>query len=145
MSARIPLLKTEMTPFPWWIDIDDPLPTARDMMRDHKVRHLPVKEHGQLVSVITDRDLKFALDPELGLPPRESMRVRDVCVYTAYIVDIDSRLDAVLETMAERKIGSALVTRDGHLVGIFTSPDAFRTLARLIHELRGDDLDPRIA
>jgi CBS domain-containing protein len=143
--TRIPLLKTEMTPFPWWVDIDDPLPRARELMREHKVRHLPVKEHGELVSVVTDRDLKFVVDPELGLPPRESLRVRDVCVYTAFIVDIESRLDAVLDTMAERKIGSALVTRDGHLVGIFTAPDVCRTLARLIRELRGEHLDPQIA
>lgn len=143
--SRIPLLKTEMTPFPWWVEIDAPLLAARDMMRQHKVRHLPVKENGQLVSVVTDRDLKFSLDPDLGLPPRESLRVRDVCVYTAFIVDIDSRLEEVLETMAERKIGSALVTRDGNLVGIFTSPDACRTLARMIRELRGEHLDPQIA
>lgn len=142
---RIPLLKSAMTPFPWWVDIDEPLLAARELMRRHKVRHLPVKENGKLVSVVTDRDLKFALDPDLGLPPRESLRVRDVCVYTAYIVDIGSRLEVVLETMAERKIGSALVTRDGKLVGIFTSPDACRVLARVIREQRGEDLDPRIA
>jgi 8-oxo-dGDP phosphatase len=81
-ESRIPLLKTEMTPFPWWVDIDEPLLAARELMRQHKVRHLPVKAGGKLVSVITDRDLKFALDPDLGLPPRESLRVRDVCVYT---------------------------------------------------------------
>lgn len=142
---RIPLLKTEMTPFPWWVDIDEPLLAARALMRQHKVRHLPVKDNGKLVSVVTDRDLKFALDPDLGLPPRESLRVRDVCVYTAYIVDIECRLEQVLETMAERKIGSALVTRDGKLVGIFTSPDACRVLARMIRAQRGEDLDPQIA
>lgn len=142
---RIPLLKTEMTPFPWWVDIDEPLLAARELMRQHKVRHLPVKDRGKLVSVVTDRDLKFALDPDLGLPPRESLRVRDVCVYTAYIVDIECRLEEVLETMAERKIGSTLVTRDGKLVGIFTSPDACRVLARIIRERRGEDLDPQIA
>lgn len=142
---RIPVLKTEMTPFPWWVDIDEPLLAARELMRQHKVRHLPVKDNGKLVSVITDRDLKFALDPDLGLPPRESLRVRDVCVYTAFIVDIECRLEEVLDTMAERKIGSALVTRDGKLVGIFTSPDACRVLARIIREQRGEDLDPQIA
>jgi acetoin utilization protein AcuB len=143
--TRIPLLKTAMTPFPWWVEIDDPLLTARELMREHKVRHLPVKDNGNLVSVITDRDLKFALDPDLGMPPRESLRVRDVCVYTTFIVDIDSRLEDVLDTMAERKIGSALVTREGNLVGIFTSPDACRALSRLIRELRGEDVDPQIA
>ncbi|MFU8821685.1 MAG: CBS domain-containing protein [Gammaproteobacteria bacterium] len=142
---RIPLLKSVMTPFPWWVEIDDPLLTAREMMRQHKVRHLPVKEHGRLVSVVTDRDLKFSLDPELGLPPRESLRVRDVCVFTAYIVDIETRLEVVLDTMAERRIGSALVTKDDKLVGIVTSPDICRALAALIRDQRGEGTDPRIA
>ena len=142
---RVPLLKTVMTPFPWWVEIDDPLLTAREMMRQHKVRHLPVKEGGKLVSVVTDRDLKFALDPELGLPPRESLRVRDVCVFTTYIVDIETRLEVVLDTMAERRIGSALVTKEDKLVGIVTSPDICRALATLIRDLRGEDTDPRIA
>jgi acetoin utilization protein AcuB len=142
---RVPLLKTVMTPFPWWVGIDDPLLTAREMMRQHKVRHLPVKEGGKLVSVVTDRDLKFALDPELGLPPRESLRVRDVCVFTAYIVDIETRLEVVLDTLAERRIGSALVTKDDKLVGIVTSPDVCRALATLIRDLRGEGTDPRIA
>jgi len=142
---RVPLLKTVMTPFPWWVGIDDPLLTAREMMRQHKVRHLPVKEGGKLVSVVTDRDLKFALDPELGLPPRESLRVRDVCVFTTYIVDIETRLEVVLDTLAERRIGSALVTKDDKLVGIVTSPDVCRALATLIRELRGEGVDPHIA
>jgi acetoin utilization protein AcuB len=142
---RVPLLKTVMTPFPWWVEIDDPLLTAREMMRQHKVRHLPVKEGGKLVSVVTDRDLKFALDPELGLPPRESLRVRDVCVFTTYIVDIETRLEVVLDTLAERRIGSALVTKDDKLVGIVTSPDICRALATLIRDLRGEGADPRIA
>lgn len=142
---RVPLLKTVMTPFPWWVGIDEPLLAAREMMRQHKVRHLPVKEDGRLVSVVTDRDLKFALDPDLRLPPRESLRVRDVCVFTAYIVDIETRLEIVLDTLAERRIGSALVTKDDKLVGIVTSPDICRALATLIRELRGEGADPRIA
>lgn len=143
--SRIPTLKSAMTPFPWWIGIDEPLLVAREMMQAHRVRHLPVKSEGKLVSIITDRDIKFALDPELGMPPRESMRVREVCVFTPYIVDIGTRLDVVLEHMAERRIGSAIVTREGKLVGIFTSADACRAFARMLHALRGEDVDPQLA
>jgi len=136
--SRTPQLVTVMTPFPWWIDIDDPLLAARDMMRQHKVRHLPVKDAGRLVSVVTDRDLKFALDPELGLPPRQSLRVRDVCVFTAYIVEVATPVEEVMETMAERKIGSAILTRDGKLVGIVTCPDVCRAFARVLRQSRGE-------
>ena len=65
-----------MTPFPHWIDADEPLLAARDLMQQHHVRHLPVKDKGRLVSVITDRDVKFATDPALGLPPRAATNSR---------------------------------------------------------------------
>jgi CBS domain-containing protein len=51
----------------------------------------------------------------------------------------------VLDTLAERRIGSALVTKDDKLVGIVTSPDVCRALATLIRDLRGEGTDPRIA
>ena len=142
---RIPLLKSVMTPFPFWIDADAPLLEARQMMQKHGVRHLPVKKNGDLFSVITDRDLKFTLDPTLGLPPREAMQVHDVCVYTAFTVDIDTRLDAVLSEMAERRIGSALVTRHDQLAGIFTYVDACSAFAELLRESRSDGQDPHAA
>ncbi len=142
---RIPLLKSVMSPFPFWIDADAPLLEASQMMQKHGVRHLPVKKDGELHSVITDRDLKFALDPKLGLPPREAMQVKDVCVYTAFTVDIDTRLDAVLSEMAERRIGSAIVTRENQLAGIFTYVDACDAFARLLREWRSDGQDPHAA
>lgn len=142
---RIPLLKSVMSPFPFWVDADAPLLEARQMMQQHGVRHLPVKKDGELHSIITDRDLKFTLDPKLGLPPREAMRVRDVCVYAAFTVDIDTRLDAVLSEMADRRIGSALVTRNGQLAGIFTYVDACRAFAELLRGSRSDGQDPHAA
>ncbi len=142
---RIPLLKSVMTPFPFWIDADAALLEARRMMQEHDVRHLPVKKDGELHSIITDRDVKFVLDPTLGLPPREAMRVIDVCVYTAFSVDIETRLEVVLESMAERRIGSALITREGQLAGILTYVDACRSYAEVLRHWRGEHDDPRVA
>ena len=45
------LIKSVMTPFPHWIDGGEPLLAARDVMQELKVRHLPVKEDGELVSI----------------------------------------------------------------------------------------------
>ena len=123
---KLRLIKSVMTPFPHWIDSGEPLLAARDVMQELRVRHLPVKEEGQLVSIITDRDIKFVLDPSLGMPPREALRVRDVAVYSAYVVDLNTPLSTVLLEMAERRIGSTMITRHGELCGIFTSTDACR-------------------
>jgi CBS domain-containing protein len=50
-----------MTKDPFTIDPEAPLATAIDMMRAKELRHLPVvDEAGQLVGIITDRDLRHA-------------------------------------------------------------------------------------
>jgi CBS domain-containing protein len=115
------------------------------MMQQFQVRHLPVKESGELISIITDRDLKFVMDAKLGLPPREAMRVRDVIVYAAYVVDLETPLWEVLLTMADRRIGSVMVTRHGHLCGIFTYTDACREYGELLQKRECPQGDPEAA
>ena len=138
-------IKSVMTPFPHWIDADEPLLAARDLMQQHHVRHLPVKDKGRLVSVITDRDVKFATDPALGLPPRHALTVRDACVYTAYIVHLDTPLSDVLSEMASRRIGSVIVTRNDQLCGILTATDVCRIYGDEIRRREGTDDDPDVA
>jgi acetoin utilization protein AcuB len=143
---KLKLIKSVMTPFPHWIDAEEPLLAARDVMQEMGVRHLPVKEDGQLTSIVTDRDIKFVLDPRLGMPPREALRVRDVAVFQAYVVDLNTPLSRVLIEMAERRIGSALITRNGDLCGIFTSTDACREFGMELARREGSDGgDPEVA
>lgn len=123
---RIPTVRSQMTPFPHFVEPDDSLLKARAMMVEHQIRHLPVKEDGVLVGVLTDRDLKRVLDPDLGMPPKEELFVNDAFLSTAYTVDGDELLDRVLDHMATHHIGSALVTKGGRLVGILTATDACR-------------------
>jgi acetoin utilization protein AcuB len=124
--THIPSIGSVMTPFPYVVQIDDSLLVARRLMVDHSIRHLPVKEGDTVVGVLTDRDLNRALDPNLGLPPEEELFVRDVFVPDAYVVEVTERLDGVLDQLSTRHIGSALVTKNGRLVGIFTLVDAAR-------------------
>jgi acetoin utilization protein AcuB len=115
-----------MTPFPYAIDVDDSLLRARELMVAFEVRHLPVLKDHRLLGILTDRDLKRALDPDLGLPPKAELFVRDVYVPDPYVVDDLTPLDEVLAHMAEHQLGSVLVTKHGRLAGIFTSVDACR-------------------
>ena len=63
---RIPSIGSVMTPFPHVVNVDDSLRLARAVMVEHDVRHLPVKDGDTLVGLLTDRDLKRALDPTWG-------------------------------------------------------------------------------
>jgi CBS domain-containing protein len=141
----IPLIRSVMTPFPHSVDVGEPIAIAKQVMADLSIRHLPVMEDGRLIDVISDRDLKLALDPSLGLPPEEELVVRDVCLGDAYVVNVTARLDYVLLEMAKRHIGSALVVKERKLVGIFTTTDACRQFGDLLQSLFPTDDEDLLA
>ena len=55
--------------------------------------------------------------------------MREICSLDHYSVGPEARLDDVLDVMAERRIGSAIVTEADRIVGLFTATDACRVLA----------------
>ena len=132
---HIPSIGSVMTPFPYVVQVDESVLAARVLMVEHQVRHLPVKDGNTLLGVLTDRDLKRALDPSLGLPPKEELFVRDVFIPDAYVVDVHEPLDGVLDHLSSQHLGSALVTKNGRLVGIFTLTDAARLYCRHLRSL----------
>jgi CBS domain-containing protein len=142
--SHIPTVASAMTPFPYAVDVKDPLLRARAMMVEHGVRHLPVLQDQVLAGILTDRDLKRALDPALGLPPLDQLFVRDVYVPEPYSVDATTPLDIVLDHMATYHVGSAIVTKHGRVAGIFTATDACRVycehLRRLFPSRSGADV-----
>jgi len=127
-----------MTPFPYSVDIGAPLSEAHAFLRERQIRHLPVTEAGRIAGILTDRDIKLALGPDLGSPPERELTVRDVYQPDSYVVDAATPLEEVASTMALRHVGSALVTRHGTLVGIFTTTDACRALARVLRGQRSE-------
>ncbi len=142
---RHPQILAYMTPFPYSIDVDAPLAEAHAFLRERGIRHLPVTRAGGLAGILTDRDIKLALGPDLGSPPERELAVRDVYQPDSYVVDAGERLEDVANTMAERHVGSALVTRGGKLVGIFTTTDACRALCRILRELHPDPGPDQVA
>ncbi len=101
----IPPIKSVMTTFPYWVDIDEPLPRAREMMARHAIRHLPVVEGSKLVSFLGQKELQQEVE--------EDCRVRDVCRTKAYVVGLSEPLDRVLAYMAEHHLDCVFVVKDG--------------------------------
>ena len=132
-----------MTPFPNSIEVGRTLTDARKMMADHDIRHLPVMEHGDLVGVITDRDLRLTTDS--GGASRSGAQIQDFCLRETYVVDLDEPLDRVLLHMARHHIDSALVVKEKKLAGIFTMTDACRSFGELLRTLFPAGGDDRVA
>jgi len=127
--SDMPQIESVMIAPPISIDIGERVRVAQDRMIDHEIRHLPVLDGERLVGIVSDRDIA-ALESDPAWESRaEELRVRDVCTVDFYAVELDAPLDEVLLQMAERRLGSVIVTRKGELAGLFTATDACRCFA----------------
>jgi acetoin utilization protein AcuB len=120
---------TYMTPCPITIGVEQPLRRAHELMRQHDVRHLPVLRAGQVVGMLSMRDLHFIetlrdVDPDV-------VRVEEAMTAEPYAVGKGTRLAKVAASMAARRLGSAVIVEKGKVVGVFTTTDALRVLAAL--------------
>jgi acetoin utilization protein AcuB len=108
---------------------------ALALCRGHRLRHLPVIEGGQLVGVISDRDLRSAI-PALGDPNRAAAlqkgRVGDGMARDVVTVGPEDPIEYAASEMYERKIGCLPVLEGDDLVGIVTSSDVMRAFVHLI-------------
>ena len=126
-----PSIRHYMTTPPRFIPADETVFRARQMMQALSLRHLPVVEGDRLVGVVTERDMRMLE----GCGASSLMTpVRDAMTPEPYSVDVSSPVAQVARAMAERKLGSAVVTDNGRIVGIFSSTDALRLLAEIFDE-----------
>ncbi len=126
MSKAEPTIQKYMTTTPVSIEAKESMDAAAALMDKQKIRHLPVMNKGEVVGLVSDRDLKMASGIE-GVDP-SSVPVIDVCQENVYKVEPNNLLSDVASTMAQKHYGSALVMQNGKLVGIFTTVDACRAL-----------------
>jgi acetoin utilization protein AcuB len=117
-----------MTPSPHTIGHDQKLSRAHEVMRTHKLRHLPVLDAGKLVGVLSQRDLYFV---EAISGVEQSLEsVGEAMTSEVYIVAPGDLVADVAREMSEHKYGCAVVVDRGHVVGIFTATDALALLAQ---------------
>jgi len=127
---QFPAVRQYMSITPITIGHDRCIADAHQMMRAHGIRHLPVLAGGRIVGVVSERDLTLlsslpGVNP--GVVPVEEAMVEDV-----FLVPADAPIGEVVETMIERKLGSALVGTERHVEGVFTTVDALRALHALL-------------
>ena len=131
MSKAIPSVQKYMTTSPHTIGEDQPMSVAHRMMREYKIRHLPVLRGAKIVGLVSDRDLNM-VETLKDVDPRK-VRVSEAMAQDPYLVSPDAALDEVVATMAQSKYGSAVVTQHDKVVGIFTTVDACRAFSDLLH------------
>ena len=130
MSKSIPHIKKYMTTDVQTIGDDQPMSVAHTMMRDQRIRHLPVLHQGKVVGIVTDRDLRL-VETLKDVDPTK-VAVSEAMTPDPYVVTPEAALDEVVSTMAAKKYVSAVISDHGHVVGIFTTVDACSAFADLL-------------
>lgn len=125
MKNKIHLIKDYMSWTPHTIGVDIPISTAKAMMRDYRVRHLPVLSRGKLVGVVSERNVTEGLLTKGG----ENFTVDDIMTPDPYTVEWETSLAEVVDAMADEKFGCAIIEdKANRAIGIFTTVDACRAL-----------------
>ncbi len=118
-----------MTREPYRIASTSSLEEARSLMSQHDIRHLPVMEHGKLLGIISQNDVRLVEavpGVELENVPVARVLTAPTCVWG------ETSLDEVAETMANSKLDCVVVLGGQGVQGIFTSSDALRALGDVL-------------
>jgi len=112
------------------VDLETSLPQARKLMSAHGIRHLPVLDNGKVVGLLSERDLgKLEGFPMIDF---NIVSVPDAMSDDPYVVSPSTPALEVLQTMRDRRYGSAIIAEDRRPVGIFTTHDAVQALVDVL-------------
>ena len=126
-------IRTRMTPNPVVVDPETSVPEAAKLMKQGGFRRLLVMKHGDLIGIVTDRDLKRAMPSnatslsvwEMGTLIA-NLKVGQVMSRDPITIHEDDSLGKAAELMLERRIGGLPVVNGRTLVGIITTTDVLR-------------------
>jgi acetoin utilization protein AcuB len=131
------LVRDVMRPNPVTVTPETTLPEAMRLTAQRGIRHLPVVEHGQLVGIVSDRDLKRAMaSPATSLEAHElrylldRARVREIMSAGVITIGPMMPIEEAARLMVQEKIGALPVTEAGRLVGIVTETDVLTLFVR---------------
>jgi len=133
------LVHERMSRHPITITEDTPISEAIKLMRDEKVRRLPVlNKKGEMVGIVSEKDLLyFSPSPATSLSIYELQylisRITVGQIMTTDVITVceHTSLEEAARIMADKKIGGLPVMRDEKLVGIIIESDLFRFFAEL--------------
>ena len=129
---NMPMIAQYMSPTPQTVRPGTNAAVALKMMKQFKIRHLPVTEDGRVVGIISDRDLR-AIACVASL---DGYDVRQIMTKDPYRVKMTASLADVSMAMSRNKYGAAIVLgKDDEVAGIFTTTDATKVLAVLLKKI----------
>ena len=130
-------VKDLMSDKPEVVQSDADLHDALTKMNQHGYRHLLVVEGRRLVGIITDRDVRLAVNSPVIAPDThltrlealEGVKVFDCMTPDPKCVPSDMPLHEAADLLALNKFGAMPVVDDGKLVGLISTVDFLKHYA----------------
>lgn len=113
------------------VSVEATIGEAYQLLRDRGFRHLPVVDHGRLVGVLTDRDLRLATSSFSEKPHVATDPVSAVMSSPPLTADPLDPVEDAARIMREHKIGCLPVVDGQELMGILTGMDLLDALMTL--------------
>lgn len=112
---------------------------AIQVMKEHKIRRIPVTRDGKLVGIVTDRDIKEATPSKITTFEVHEMyyllselKLKDIMTKDPLTVKPDDTVEYAAVLMLENKIsGLPVVNDEGQVVGIITQTDIFKLFVNI--------------
>lgn len=133
-----------MTGGPITVAPDTPVFEARQLMLKERIRHLLVLDHGRLVGIVTDRDIR------LNLPSQATSlsvwevnyllaRLTVAKIMSTAVITVGPDRDAAdaARLMLDHKIGGLPVVEGDRVIGILTETDIVRAFVQSAAALSG--------
>jgi acetoin utilization protein AcuB len=118
------LVVERMTQNPVTVTGNTTVGQALEIVEERKVHHLPIVDEKEiLIGIISEKDLLRASHDI----PVEKVMTKDVITVTEY-----TALEEAARIMADHRVSSLPVMRNGKLVGIITEADLFRIFLELL-------------
>ena len=136
-----------MTRNPISISPEDKVDSAAALIKEHKIRRLPVIENGKLVGIVTDKDLmRVAPSAATTLSRYEinsllaKISIREIMSDKVISVNEHAPIEEAALLMSMNKIGGIPVVTDvGAVVGVITETDIFNALVEIMGLSEGKD------
>jgi acetoin utilization protein AcuB len=133
-------VKQRMTPSPITVTPETTYRQASDLMKEHRIRRLPVVDSkGLLVGIVSQSDLlSTAPSPATTLSVYEivslldKLTIKEIMSRPVYAVDETCSLSGAARFMIDHRFGCLPVVRDGDLAGIITETDIFKTFVEVL-------------
>ena len=118
---------------------DMPIQDALQLMKRERIRRAPVVKNGELVGIVSDKDLLYASpSPATSLSIWElnyllsKVTVDQVMTEKVITVTEETTVEEAARIMADNKIGGMPAVRGKAVVGIITETDIFRLMLELM-------------